>query len=122
MTDETVIVKPCVYVVHFTRAYLHARHYIGMTTLPIADRLARHRTARGAALLRRLLASGGDFVLADTWECATPEEARVLEKSLKRSGGASRCCSICKPGNGRGAGRGRNRYGMHAHTPSRQPV
>jgi len=114
MTDETVIVsvKPCVYVLHFTQAYLHAKHYIGMTTLPIADRLARHRTARGAALLRRLLASGGDFILADTWECATPEEARTLEKSLKRSGGASRCCSICKPGNGRGSGRGRNRYGM----------
>ena len=106
-------IKPCVYVLCFASTpFRHAKHYIGMTTLAIADRVARHRSEHGARLIKCLLQAGGDFVLADTWECATAEEARTLERSLKRSGGAARCCSICKPGNGRGAGRGRNRYGM----------
>lgn len=113
VTDETVI-TPCVYVLCFARTpYKHARHYLGMTVLPIADRVARHRTGRGARLLRQVLDNGGDFELADTWDCATAEEARTFERVLKRQGGGSRCCSICNPGNGRGAGRGRNRFGVN---------
>lgn len=111
--EAAYIAKPCVYVLCFAKTpYKHAKHYIGMTTMAIADRIARHRGERGAKLIQKLLAAGGDFVLADTWECETAEEARKLEKMLKRSGGGTRCCSICTPNNGRGAGRGRNRHGV----------
>jgi predicted GIY-YIG superfamily endonuclease len=107
-------IKPCVYVLCFAKTpYKQARHYLGYTTLAIQARIARHRSKYGARLLKALLQAGGDFVLADTWECQTEDEARKLEKQLKRQGGGSRCCSICRPGNGRGAGRGRNRHGIN---------
>jgi len=122
MSKSERAAKPVVYLVCFAQTpYHHARHYLGMTTLPVQDRLKAHRGTRKpdgssygrpARLLSRLLQAGGDFILADTWECASFEEARTFERRLKRQGGGARACSICRPGNGRGGGRGRNRYGV----------
>lgn len=112
-TEAPAAIKPCVYVLCFAKTpYKGAKHYLGYTTLVIADRIKRHRSKYGARLIKVLLAAGGDFVLADTWDCENEDEARKLEKALKRQGGGARCCSLCNPGNGRGAGRGRNRYGI----------
>ena len=115
MSDQidSAVIRPCVYVLCFAKTpYRQARHYLGYTTLPIADRMQRHRSERGARLIQALLRAGGNFVLADTWDCDSEADARRLELALKAQGGGARCCSICNPGNGRGAGRGRNRYGI----------
>lgn len=110
-----------VYVLHFTQPYKHARHYVGATGLPIEEREAAHRGVvlhagdapygRAAVLVKALLASGGDFVIADVFETTTLAEAFELEKKLKRQGSRARVCTICNPGNGRGLGRGKNRFG-----------
>jgi len=111
-----------VYLLCFAKTPLaHARHYLGMTTLPVAERLLAHRGinrpdgssyGRPAKIMTAVMDAGGDFVLADTWECSSKAEAYAFERRLKKQGGGARCCSICNPGNGRGGGRGRNRYGM----------
>lgn len=84
-----------IYLLHFTQPYKHARHYIGVTSLTVAARMARHRTGAGATLLRRLLRDGGDFVVADVWEADSMREAFAEERRLKRLGGGARSCSIC---------------------------
>lgn len=93
--------------------YHHAKHYIGATGKPIADRLKAHRGERGprgeslgrpARLIKALLQSGGDFVLARSWSFATSDEAFSHERAIKRSGGGMRHCPICRPGAGAGKG------------------
>lgn len=89
------------YLLHFTQPYRHASHYLGATGLPIAVRLQSHRdgvAGRPAKLIAALLRSGGDFVLARVWETSTRAEAFQLELKLKRQGGHSRKCPICRGG------------------------
>ena len=92
-----------VYLLHFTRPLAHARHYMGATTVGVPERMAAHRSEKGAKgrparLLRALLASGGDWVIADVWTCQTGAEAFELERALKRRyKGFGRVCSICAP-------------------------
>ena len=110
-----------VYVLHFTRPYKHARHYVGATGLPMEEREAAHRGVvlhegdepygRAAKLVKALLRDGGDFVIADVFETDTLAQAFELEKRLKKQGSRARLCTICNPGNGRGLGRGKNRNG-----------
>lgn len=87
-----------VYLLHFTQKYRHAGHYIGATSMSVAERCAIHRSnagGRGARLIRALLQDGGDFVVADVWEADSMREAFVEERRLKRLGGGARSCSIC---------------------------
>ena len=85
-----------VYLLHFSRPYRHARHYLGMTTLALEDRLVRHRRGDGAKLLRAAAQAGVEFVVARLWTTRTPREARQLEIKLKRRGGGGRHCPICE--------------------------
>lgn len=103
----TVSPTGCVYLLCFAETpYKHARHYLGATGMPLADRLAAHRGdgtyGRPARLLRALLAAGGDFQLADVWECADRADAFRLEKLFKHGFQPMRFCSLCEPGNRRG--------------------
>lgn len=88
--------------------YKHARHYLGMTTMGVAARIAIHRgeSSEGtpAKLLTALREAGGSFVVADVWDCLTKKDAYQLEHQLKGIGNGGRLCSICSPGNRRGTG------------------
>jgi predicted GIY-YIG superfamily endonuclease len=79
-----------VYLVHFTEPYRHARHYTGWTA-DLDSRLAEHQAGRGARLLQVITQAGIDWTLARTWQ-----GTRERERQLKRQGGASRRCPICR--------------------------
>jgi predicted GIY-YIG superfamily endonuclease len=79
-----------VYLLHFHRAYKHARHYIGSTN-NLTKRLAEHQSGRGARLLEVVHAAGITWELARTWE-----GGRARERKLKKQAGASRFCPLCK--------------------------
>lgn len=79
-----------VYLVHFTKPYRHARHYTGWTA-DLDSRLADHQAGRGARLLQVITQAGIDWKLARTWQ-----GTRARERQLKRQGGASRRCPICR--------------------------
>ncbi|GAA0720645.1 hypothetical protein Drose_06915 [Dactylosporangium roseum] len=78
-----------VYLLHFDRAFGHARHYTGWTR-DLTARLAEHAAGRGARLLAVVHAAGIGWQLARTWE-----GTRADERALKRQGGASRRCPLC---------------------------
>ena len=78
-----------VYLVHFTQPYRHARHYTGWTA-NLDSRLAEHQAGRGARLLQVITQAGIDWTLARTWQGTRKRER------LKRQGGASRRCPICR--------------------------
>lgn len=82
-----------VYLLHFTRTYKHAGHYIGFTmSETVQERMERHRKGSGSKLIRVHVEAGGDFVLARTWD-----GDRRFERKLKKRGGAARICPICNP-------------------------
>lgn len=78
-----------IYLLHFSKAYAHAKHYTGWTrNLP--ERLAEHEAGRGARLLEVVREAGITWELARTWE-----GPRARERQLKQRG-ASRHCPRCK--------------------------
>ena len=79
-----------VYLVHFSAPYRHARHYTGWTA-DLDSRLAEHQAGRGARLLQVITQAGIEWTLARTWQ-----GTRERERQLKRQGGASRRCPICR--------------------------
>ena len=76
---------------HFEHPYKHARHYTGWTSGSVETRLAQHRAGSGARLMAVIAGVGIDWTLARTWE-----GSRTRERQLKRQGGASRRCPICR--------------------------
>jgi predicted GIY-YIG superfamily endonuclease len=79
-----------VYLVHFAEPYRQARHYTGGTA-DLDARLRLHRVGGGSRLLQLISQAGIEWTLARTWE-----ESRERERQLKRQGGASRRCPICR--------------------------
>lgn len=82
-----------IYLLHFVEPFgkRGIRHYLGRTTLTVQERLERHRKGHGSRLIRALLQSGNDFVLASTFEGGWDEESAL--KKRKRSWAAM--CAIC---------------------------
>ena len=82
-----------VYLIHFNKAFGHARHYIGWTkdesTLP--PRVEHHRKGSGARLMAAVSAAGIGFDVVRTW----PDGDRAKERSLKGFHGP-RLCPVCK--------------------------
>jgi predicted GIY-YIG superfamily endonuclease len=79
-----------VYLVRFTQPYRQARHYTGWP-VDLESRLAQHQAGPGARLLQVITEAGIGWTLARTWQ-----GTRERERQLKRQGGASRRCPICR--------------------------
>jgi len=79
-----------VYLLHFSQRYKHVSHYTGSTN-NLTKRLDQHAKGQGARLLAVVHAAGITWTLARTWE-----GGRQRERQLKRQGGASRRCPLCK--------------------------
>jgi predicted GIY-YIG superfamily endonuclease len=81
-----------VYLLHFDQPYEHAKHYTGWAREGrLEERLEEHATGRGANLTAVVLAAGITWTLARTWP-----GTRRRERQLKKQGGASRHCPVCK--------------------------
>jgi predicted GIY-YIG superfamily endonuclease len=55
-----------IYLLHFSEAYKHARHYVGFTT-DLQSRLEAHTKGTGARLPEVITLAGIAFELARTW-------------------------------------------------------
>lgn len=88
--DATPSRAGTVYLLHFDRPYAHAAHYTGWAA-DLDARLAEHAAGRGARLLAVVAGAGISWRLARTWV-----GSRTRERGLKRQGGASRRCPICR--------------------------
>lgn len=96
----TVLLSPpphCyfVYLLHFHSRYYHAGHYTGMTA-NLDARLQLHRTGRGARLMRAITEAGITFEVARLWKCETWQEARALERKLKKLHNGPALCPLCQ--------------------------
>jgi predicted GIY-YIG superfamily endonuclease len=81
----------CCYLLHFSKAYKHARHYLGSADDLLA-RLDQHNAGHGARLTQVVREAGIDLILARTW----PGD-RSFERRLKRQHNSPRLCPICHP-------------------------
>lgn len=83
-----------IYLLHFSRPFAHARHYLGWsaTLESLARRVAHHQAGTsGARLPGKARAAGITFELARVW----PEADKKDERKMKRRGHA-RMCPICR--------------------------
>lgn len=81
-----------VYLIHFDPPYKHAGHYCGVARNGLLRRMREHRQGKGANLVRVALKAGSKLRLARVWVDAD----FALEAKIKRQGGLSRKCPICK--------------------------
>lgn len=79
-----------VYLLHFSRPYRHARHYIGFTTR-LDARIRRHRRGWGSPLIAAAIESGIEIFIARRWE----NVACAFERRVSRVSGR-RGCPICR--------------------------
>ena len=81
--------KGVIYLLHFSRPFKHARHYVGFTS-DLTARLSAHNKGQGARLLQVAIEAGITFQLARTWKGTRRDERRI-----KNSKNAPRLCPIC---------------------------
>jgi predicted GIY-YIG superfamily endonuclease len=79
-----------VYLLHLDKRLKHAGHYLGWAK-DLDKRLEHHANGTGANFLRVVKDAGIGWTLARTW----PGD-KYRERQLKRQGGRSRMCPICK--------------------------
>lgn len=72
------------------------RHYIGATQLSLDDRIRRHHTDRGAAILRELNKRGIEWRVARVWSADNREEVFEIERRLKQGHRHRRFCLWCR--------------------------
>jgi len=71
-----------------------ARHYLGWAPEgKLAQRLAQHRSGRGASITKAFLGAGGTLFLALTVQPGT----RTQERQLKSWGHLDHLCPVCHP-------------------------
>lgn len=96
---QTVVLTPphpyFVYPLHFHRRYYPAGHYTGMTAC-LDARLALHRRGRGARLMKAIVSAGITFEVVRLGKVDTYEEARALERALKRRHDGPALCPVCQ--------------------------
>jgi predicted GIY-YIG superfamily endonuclease len=82
-----------VYLLHFSRPFGHAKHYVGVTKRGVEERVAEHQSggAHAARLCKLAVQAGITLTLARTW-IGVP---RYTELKLKNRGKAQ-VCPICK--------------------------
>jgi len=85
-----------VYVLHFDRAYKHAKHYTGIA-VNVPKRIKKHRAGQGARLTQVLKENNIDFKYSIIKEFPSFSEAHAYEKYLKtKIKKPQRYCPICK--------------------------
>lgn len=82
----------CVYLIHFSQPYKHARHYIGFA-YRLSTRLAHHRNGTGARLCQVVVEAGSELIKARVWE----GKDRTFERRLKKQKNSARLCPYCNP-------------------------
>ena len=78
-----------VYLIHFNRAYHHARHYLGFST-DLDKRITDHLCGMGARLMEVVTAAKIEWKVARTWS-----GDRKLERRLKNRKEAPALCPVC---------------------------
>jgi predicted GIY-YIG superfamily endonuclease len=78
-----------IYLLHFERAYHHAKHYIGSTS-DLETRLADHRNGQVARLLQVINDAGISWSVVRTWK-----GSRLVERKIKQRKQAPDLCPIC---------------------------
>jgi predicted GIY-YIG superfamily endonuclease len=79
-----------VYVIHLATRLHHAGHYVGFAT-DLAQRMAQHRSGRGARLMEVVTQAGIEWKLVKVWA-----GDRGLERRLKRRKNTPRrLCPVC---------------------------
>ncbi len=94
-----------VYLLHFSPAYKHAKHYTGYAD-DIERRVAEHQAGHGARLCEVVVEAGCEITLVRTW----PDQDRTFERRLKNQHNAPKLDHFGGPPFGR--------YGLevdHAH-------
>jgi hypothetical protein len=90
-TKETGVLGT-VYLLHFSKPYKHARHYVGWTAGDPHDRLQTHLDGQGNGLVFAAAQAGADVTIARTWINADRHFERYL-KNGKNIG--KRVCPAC---------------------------
>jgi predicted GIY-YIG superfamily endonuclease len=81
-----------VYLLHFSKPYYHARHYVGFTQ-NLDGRMKRHRCGKGSPLVEAAVRAGIKIFLARRWDNVTGAfERRVHD----RHGKTKSICPICR--------------------------
>lgn len=89
-----------VYLIHFDKPLVHAKHYIGWTNgESTSRRLAKHRSGNGARILQVCNERSIHYDIVRTWENLSCQEARDLERRLKSWHKSRQLCPVCNPGN-----------------------
>ncbi len=83
-----------VYLLHFSRPYYHARHYIGFSTR-LEARIREHRRGQGSPLVAAVVESGLEIFIARRWERVTRAFERRLHLARRSRRGAQYGCPIC---------------------------
>ncbi len=82
-----------VYLLHFSRPYYHARHYIGFSTR-LEARIREHRRGQGSPLVAAVVESGLEIFIARRWERVTRAFERRLHV-MHEPHGITHGCPIC---------------------------
>src|SRR5262245_12288520 len=80
-----------IYLIHFNRAYKHARHYLGYSE-HLDKRITDHLCGMGARLMEVVTQAGIEWRVSRTW----PGD-RQLERRLKNRKDSPRFCPLCDP-------------------------
>jgi predicted GIY-YIG superfamily endonuclease len=78
-----------VYLIHFNRAYKHARHYLGYSE-HLDKRITDHLCGMGARLMEVVTNARIEWKVCRTW----PGD-RALERQLKNRKEAPKLCPVC---------------------------
>lgn len=80
-----------VYLLHFSKPFSHARHYLGSTN-NLEQRFSDHINGQGATLTREASLAGIKMSIVRTWD-----GDRTFERQLKNQKQGPRLCPICNP-------------------------
>ena len=84
-----------VYIIHFDKSYYRARHYVGITSLSLMDRLKKHINKGGSKLTAAAAKAGINFTIHEICQKNTRSEARQEEKRIKARHEGGLFCPLC---------------------------
>lgn len=82
-----------VYLIHFTKKFKHAKHYIGAVNggdEELGKRLFHHRKGTGSRLMRAVTNAGINWYVSKVWDGGFE-----LEKQLKSLKNSKSLCPVC---------------------------